>query len=51
MKVHVAVDFSVTIYLKLSTEQASSCSAVPAVISIVELHHRITVESDCVISY
>jgi len=50
MKVIVAIDSSVTIYLNLRTEHPGSCSAVPAVIFIVEFHHQITVDSDCVIS-
>jgi len=50
MTVIVAVDFPITVYLNLSTHP-SSCSAVPADISIAELHFQVTVESDCVISY
>jgi len=47
MIVTVAVDFSVTVYLNLSTEHPSSCSVVPAVIFIAKLQNQVTVESNC----
>ena len=47
----VVVDFSVTVYLNLMTQHPSSCSAVPAAVSIAELPHQVTEESNCVNNY
>ena len=50
MRVNVAVDFSITVYLNLC-KHPSSCSAVSAVKSIAEIYHQITVENKCLITY